>query len=351
MCAPFSALREKHPRWRCLSSVKNVIKLFLAAWLLAIVPIVASSAEPTLGAAAQAIEQEAAGVHTTAKAEEGHTLPMQAPRLLKGGEAAFQVTNSLVAMFVVAGLLILVAQVATRNVQLVPSGLQNFVEWVVESLVDFLSGILGEKLARKTFWFYGTAFIFILSANWFGLIPGVGSIGWGHETAHGFHVSQPLLRGANADLNMTLALALFFFGLWLYWSISTNGVGGFLSHIFVYHGEATGGMRMLLVLIFFLVGFLEVISILIRPVSLTFRLYGNIYAGESLLEMMLHLGGHYFGWLAALPFFGLELMVGMIQALVFTLLTAVFTALMCKHDEEHAAEGHGGQAEEHSHSH
>jgi F-type H+-transporting ATPase subunit a len=144
-------------------------------------------------------------------------------------------------------------------------------------------------------------------------------------------------------------LALFFFGLWLYWSVQANGVGGFFSHIFVYHGEATGGMRALLVLIFFLVGFLEVISIMIRPVSLTFRLYGNIYAGESLLEMMLHLGGHYFGWLAALPFFGLELMVGMIQALVFTLLTAVFTALMCKHDDEHAGGGNEGHAEGHSH--
>jgi len=274
---------------------------------------------------------------------------MQAPRLRKGGEAAFQVTNSLVAMFVVAGLLILFAQMATRNVQLVPSGLQNFAEWIVETLVEFLGGIMGEKLARKTFWFYGSVFIFILSANWFGLIPGVGSIGWGHDTAHGFHVSHPILRGANADLNMTLALALFFFGLWLYWSIQANGVGGFFSHIFVYHGEATGGMRALLLLVFFLVGFLEVISILIRPVSLTFRLYGNIYAGESLLEMMLHMGGHYFGWLAALPFFGLELMVGMIQALVFTLLTAVFTALMCKHDDEHAAEGHQGHADAHSH--
>ena len=119
-------------------------------------------------------------------------------------------------------------------------------------------------------------------------------------------------------------------------------VGGFLSHIFVYHGDATGAMRGLLFLIFFLVGFLEVISIMIRPISLTFRLFGNVYAGESLLETMLHLGGN-LGFLAALPFYGLELMVGAIQALVFTLLTAVFTALMCKHDDGHAEE-HGEAA-------
>ena len=338
----------------------NAVKTLLFALWLAVCPAALNAADTkavtdAAAKAGAAMEQVATDAKAAAKAEESHSLPMQAPRLLKKGDEkrgegiGFQVTNSLVAMFVVAGLLILFAQMATRNVQLVPSGLQNFAEWIVETLVEFLGGIMGEKLARKTFWFYGSVFIFILSANWFGLIPGVGSIGWGHDTAHGFHVSHPILRGANADLNMTLALALFFFGLWLYWSIQANGVGGFFSHIFVYHGEATGGMRALLLLVFFLVGFLEVISILIRPVSLTFRLYGNIYAGESLLEMMLHMGGHYFGWLAALPFFGLELMVGMIQALVFTLLTAVFTALMCKHDDEHAAEGHQGHADAHSH--
>jgi F-type H+-transporting ATPase subunit a len=135
---------------------------------------------------------------------------------------------------------------------------------------------------------------------------------------------------------MTLALACIFFLLWIVWSIQANGVGGFLSHIFLYHGEDKGIMRFLLVLIFFMVGFLEVISIMIRPVSLTFRLFGNVYAGESLLEMMVYMGGK-FGWLTALPFYFLELMVGAIQALVFTLLTAVFTALMCRHDdEEHA---------------
>lgn len=275
-----------------------------------------------------------------------HSLPMKASRLLgSGSDSQFQISNSLVAMIIVAAFLILFAQIATRKPQLVPSGLQNFAEWVIESLIEFLGGILGDKLARKTFWFFGTVFIMILAANWFGLLPGVGSIGWGYDdAAHGFHVTRPILRGANADFNMTFALAVTFFVLWLFWSIKANGVGGFLSHIFVYHGEAGGAMRLLLMLIFFLVGFLEVISIMIRPVSLTFRLYGNVYAGESLLEKMLHMGGPYFGWLAALPFFGLELLVGFIQALVFTLLTAVFTALMCQHGDEHAAEGHAQEA-------
>lgn len=331
----------------------RAILVFLAVAALVALPLSGWAADAAqVPAAAGELVETAAGTNAVAETAE-HSLPMKAPRLLgHGEETTFQITNSLVAMFVVSLLLIVFAQAATRKTSLVPSGLQNFAEWIVESLIDFLSGIMGDKLARKTFWFYATVFILILFSNWFGLLPGVGSIGWGHETEHGFHVSRPILRGANADLNMTLALAVTFFVLWLFWSIQANGIGGFLSHIFVYHGEASGPMRLLLFLIFFLVGFLEVISIMIRPVSLTFRLYGNIYAGESLLEKMLHMGGPVFGWLAALPFFGLELMVGIIQALVFMLLTAVFTALMCKHDDEHHAEGHGakpGEASAHGH--
>ena len=319
--------------------------IVLTLGLLTAAPMGALSAETP--AVAAAVDAVAAVASTNAPAAEVHALPMKAPRLLgHGEETRFQITNSLVAMFVVSAFLIFFAQMATRKTSLVPSGLQNFAEWLVESLITFLSGIMGEKLARKTFWFYATVFILILFSNWFGLLPGVGSIGWGHDVDGHFHVTSPILRGANADLNMTLALAMTFFVLWLFWSIQANGIGGFLSHIFVYHGDAAGLMRPLLFLIFFLVGFLEIISFMIRPVSLTFRLYGNIDAGESLLEKMLHMGGPFFGWLAALPFFGLELMVGIIQALVFMLLTAVFTSLMCKHDDEHhaAEEGHGQKA-------
>jgi F-type H+-transporting ATPase subunit a len=263
-----------------------------------------------------------------------HELPMYAPVVFDLGW--FKITNSMIAMAVVAAFVILVAQLATRQIKLVPGRLQNFVEYVIEALEGFLAGIMGKQLAKKTFWFFGSVFLFIISANWMGLIPGVGTVGW-HTADPGGHAGWlPLIRGANADLNMTLALACIFFLLWIVWSIQANGVGGFLSHIFLYHGEDKGIMRFLLVLIFFMVGFLEVISIMIRPVSLTFRLFGNVYAGESLLEMMVYMGGK-FGWLTALPFYFLELLVGAIQALVFTLLTAVFTALMCRHDdEEHA---------------
>jgi F-type H+-transporting ATPase subunit a len=273
------------------------------------------------------------GLASAFAAEGGHEpLPKTAPVVVDLG--FFQITNSMIAMWLVAGVVILIAQLATRNISLIPTGLQNLVETVVENLQGFLGSIMGDKLAKETFWFFGSVFIFIISANWMGLFPGVGTVGHDLVDSAGNQVEWvPWLRGANADLNMTLGLALVFFAMWFYWSVRSNGPGGFLAHIFIYQGEGKGFIKVLLLVIFFLVGFLEIVSIMIRPLTLTFRLYGNIYAGENLLELMLYMGGRWFGWLAALPFYFLELLVGAIQALVFTLLTAVFTSLMCSHEE------------------
>lgn len=252
----------------------------------------------------------------------------------------FAITNSMVVTWIVALGLILVAQIATKKPKLVPSGLQNFVEWIVESLIGFFEGILGAKLARETFWFFGTIFIFILFSNWFGLIPGVGTVGWAHGNPgffHSEHLSAPLFRGVNADLNMTAAMALFFFALWIFWSLKAIGPGGFFLHIFNVKGHGFTVMGIFLLLIYIFVGVVEVVSISVRPVALMFRLYGNVFAGENILETVMALGGPYFGWLAVLPFYFLELLVGFVQALVFALLTAVFTSLMCSHhDEDHS---------------
>src|SRR5437870_10178132 len=118
----------------------------------------------------------------------------------------FAITNSMLVTWIVAAAIIVFAQLATRKIKAVPTGAQNFWEWLVESLYNFLESIIGRDLVRKTFWFFATIFIFILFVNWFGLIPGVGTIGWGHYDASGvFHIDRPLLRGGNADLNMTTA--------------------------------------------------------------------------------------------------------------------------------------------------
>jgi len=244
----------------------------------------------------------------------------------------FPITNSMVVTWIVALGLILFAQLATRKMTPVPAGAQNVVEWLVEGLDGFLEGVIGRRLVDRTFWLFASLFIFVLAANWFGLIPGVGTIGWGHEGARGFEVDRPLLRGANADLNLTLAMALVFFGCWIVWALRENGPGGFAKELFAPKGDSTGLMRALMLVPFFASGCLEMVSILFRPVSLSFRLYGNVFAGENMLEAMASVAPH-FAWLVPVPFYLLELLVGVVQALVFMLLTAVFTLLICPQDE------------------
>jgi F-type H+-transporting ATPase subunit a len=248
------------------------------------------------------------------------------------------ITNSMLVTWIVAASIIIFAQVATRRVKPIPSGIQNFWEWLVEGLHNFLENIIGRELVRKGFWFFATTFILILFVNWCGLIPGIGTVGWGNYDAAGnFHVSRPLFRGGTADLNMTTAMSAIFFVMWFVWAIQANGVGGFLKHLFGPKGETSGIIKILMIVIFFAVGWLEVISILFRPIALSFRLFGNIYAGESILEAMSTM----VPWLSPIlpiPFYFLEVLVGFVQALVFMLLTAVFTMLIAEHQEgpEHA---------------
>jgi F-type H+-transporting ATPase subunit a len=277
--------------------------------------------------------------HAAERAEHSKGLPAAAPHIQIG---PLSVTNSMIMTWMVALGIIVFAQFATRDIQAVPVGAQNFWEWLVESLHEFLEGIIGHDLVKKTFWFFATLFIFILFTNWAGLFPGVGTIGWGTPDENGVlhHISRPLLRGVNADLNMTLAMAMLFFVFWTVWALQANGPGGFILHLFGPKGETTGALKVLMVLVFIVVGVLEVVSILFRPVSLSFRLYGNIFAGENMLESMAIMGGPAFGWLLALPFYGMELLVGLVQALVFMLLTAVFTLLICTHEEGHEQAHH-----------
>lgn len=251
-----------------------------------------------------------------------HKLPLYA-------EPVFgQVTNSMVMVWLAALIIIFFCRMATRKMALVPSGLQNFAEWAVGSLYEFLSGLIGEKLVGRTFWFFGTIFFFILVNNYMGLIPGVGT--WTFD-------GKPILRGANADVNMTAAMAFTFALLWFYWAISETSFKAFMAHIFAPKGKFHGFMLAMMVPVFLFVGVLEVVSIGIRPIALTFRLYGNIYGGEQTLEALMHLTHNKFlHFLPALPFYFMELLVGFVQALVFTLLCAIFLKLICDHgDEEH----------------
>jgi F-type H+-transporting ATPase subunit a len=259
----------------------------------------------------------------------GHGLPRQALEVAR--PFGVPITNSMIVTWIAAAGIILFAHAATRRMSDVPHGAQSLLEWIVESLYALLEGIIGRRLVDRTFWFFASAFIFILAANWAGLVPGVGTIGWGHHTSHGFVIDRPILRGANADLNMTLAMSLVFFACWLVWAYREVGIRGMLHELFAPKGDMTGWLRGLMVVVFLAAGCLEVISILFRPISLSFRLYGNVFAGENMLERMATLVPG-LGWLLPIPFYFMELFVGLVQALVFMLLTAVFTLLICQHE-------------------
>ena len=212
-------------------------------------------------------------------------------------------------------------------------GAQNFWEWMVEGLYNFLESVIGTHLVKKTFWFFATIFIFILFLNWFGLIPGVGTIGWGHHdpTTNIFQVDRPLLRGANADLNLTFAMAMVFFALWIVWALQENGIGGFIvaslrterrfqgpsedphDHCLL-HGRMAGDC------------FDFVPPDLAQFPTLRQCLRGRKHAriNGPLVPAL--------SWLIPIPFYFMELLVGVVQALVFMLLTAVFTLLIAPHE-------------------
>jgi F-type H+-transporting ATPase subunit a len=313
------------------------LKLIITCAFFVCAPLAALNA--ATGEAAPSATKSAAlaasGASPAAPAEQ--SIPQSAQSL--GHKGGF-ITNSMLVTWIVAVGVILFARFATRKIQEVPSGAQNFWEWLVEGLYGFLESIIGPGLVKKTFWFFATIFIFILATNWFGLVPGVGTIGWGVQGEHGFEVTRPLLRGGNADLNMTFAMAMIFFVCWMVWALQFSGVKGAFLHIFGPKGDSTGVIKYLMIVVFFAVGFLEMLSIAFRPVSLSFRLYGNIFAGENLLEAMSNMVQHpawakvVFGALLPVPFYFMELLVGFIQAVVFMLLTSVFTALICTHEEE-----------------
>jgi F-type H+-transporting ATPase subunit a len=273
-----------------------------------------------------------------------------------GAEALFEnvgflsfLTNSCLVAAIVTGLILWISRKATTNMQLVPHPAQNFFEAIVEFFYDRIESIVGPKVAPRAFPLLATLFIFILVSNWFGLIPGVGTIGWGE--GHGFgvlnEVDRPLFRPATADLNMTLGMALVVFAFWCYITVKEVGVWGFIKHTFGAKGGLKGFMGAVMVVIFFFVGIIEVISVLLRNVTLPMRLYGNIFAGENVLHTMSSMlddkGGvvSFLGSvLLPLPFYFMELLVGALQAMVFTLLTAVYIKLSTTHDEEHGEAHH-----------
>lgn len=297
---------------------------------------VAAATDRPAASSAGSAAHHAEGGHGDDAHGHGPPVTAHAPELFRIGP--LPVTNSMVYTWIIAGLIFLGVRLATRRMALVPSGGQNLIEMAVESLEELTKGLLEPKVARWVFPLVATYFLFIVICNLMGLLPGVGSIGWGQPSGVALgvkHADVPLLRPPTADANMTVAMALFFFVMSTYWAFRYNGPIGLVKHIFGVKGGMTGWIVIPLALIFLFIGLIEVISICIRPVALAMRLYGNIYGGESVLTIMLTQSPLGIG---ALPFYFLELLVAVVQALVFTLLSIAFIGTLCSHPE---GEGHG----------
>ena len=224
------------------------------------------------------------------------------------------VTNALFIGVLVSVLLVLITQRALTRWQSVPRGLQNVSEIVIDGVLGLLESIMQDRnMARKFFPLIATIFLFILLSNWIGLLPGLGTVGLAHENAAGHASIIPFLRSTSADLNFTLGLSLFVVITIQVTGILALGIGGYAKKFFVspFHKPYVVGTLM---------GILELVSEFAKILSFAFRLFGNVFAGEILLTVMLHLVPYFI----PLPFLFLEIFVGFIQAAVFAMLVAVF---------------------------
>ena len=251
------------------------------------------------------------------------------------------ITNSMATSWIVGLLLLLAIKITVKKPQLVPSRGQAVIENMVDGLRELLEPIIGKKAMPAAFPLLLCFFIFILMNNWSGLLPGVGTIGWGHTDASGhFEMDTPLIRPANADFNGTIALALISFGAWLVIVFKYAGPKLILQDIFGNKADKKdlpAAMYYGFSLVFIFVGLIEVLSICIRPVTLSARLFGNVFGGENLLHST---------WFAP-PFYFMELLVGLVQAFVFMLLSAVYIGLLCNHGDDHSHDEKHGHDDTH----
>lgn len=223
----------------------------------------------------------------------------------------FPISNALLTTWIVMGVLIVFSIFATRKLTMKPGNLQLVAELVVGGLYDFFKGIAGTYVGQF-FPLVGSLFIYILLANWIGLLPGVGTVGFWHGEEF-----IPLFRGAMSDLNTTLALAIVSVLAMQYFGFKNLG-HHYSKRYFNFKDP-----------IMFFVGILEIISDLSKVISFAFRLFGNIFAGEVLLAVMAFL----MPFIVPLPFLFMELFVGLIQALVFSMLSTAFFTIAVSHEE------------------
>ncbi len=250
------------------------------------------------------------------------------------------VSNTLLTAFLVL-IIITIASIFLRtNVKEIPGGFQNFVEMLLEFLLGFFDQVTGDREKSRRFLpIAGTMFFFILFCNWFGLVPGFGTIGvW--RQAHEGKEFIPFLRSANSDLNLTLAMAMISvvgshvlgmmtLGIWVH-------INKFVQISKVWKALKTlKPINILTALVEFVVGIIEIFSEFAKIASLSLRLFGNVFAGEVLLTVIASLIAYF----VPLPFMAIEIIVGIVQATVFSMLTLVYLTMMTS--QPHGQEAHG----------
>ncbi|MFA5359090.1 MAG: F0F1 ATP synthase subunit A [Patescibacteria group bacterium] len=280
------------------------------------------------------IETQISGVHSEVQTEIGHEPTLFAEPIFHVG--SFGVTNSLINTWVVVILVVVLSLAVRLRLKETPKGIQNIFEMVVDGALNLCDTVTGSRAKSLKFFPIAFAlFLFVLLNNWLGLLPGVGSIGF-NEVAEGHKVFIPLFRGGTADLNTTLALSLF--------AVVGSHIAGVLMIGFWKHFNKFINLKALaeipkkvlrdpaIVLvnpIKAFVGIVEVIGEVAKVASLSFRLFGNIFAGEVLLSSMAAL----FAFILPIPFMFLEIIVGIIQALIFAVLTLVYLTIASTAEE------------------
>jgi F-type H+-transporting ATPase subunit a len=304
------------------------IVIFICAFFTAILAVNAGaqqSSTPAVGTAPTAAEAHPEGE----TAEE--VVPAAAPPLFQ--VLGLPVTNSMVCTWIVAALILVIIRSTTpKHIKEIPSGMQNVLEAIVEGWDGLIGDILDKRVSRWVFPFATTFFIFIVMSNFVDLVPGVGSIGSYHNGTF-----TPYFRPPTSDANLTVAMAGIFLVMSLYWAVRYNGFWGLIKHIFGVKMEANKWLYPLFLVLFIFIGAMEVVSIMFaRPVSLAMRLYGNIFAGETILDMTFHAKYFLLGLVLSIFTYFYETFVCLVQAFVFALLVVAFVGTLCMHtDDQH----------------
>ncbi len=304
--------------------MKRFTVIFFVGVLFAAILAVGVKAQPSSPPAAAAT-----ATPLPAPAESGAELvPQAAPALFT--VLGLPVTNSMVCTWIVAALIIVIVRLTTWRVKEIPTGGQNVMETLIEAWEGLMSDILDPKVTRWVFPFATTFFIFIVISNLVDLVPGVGSIGVnrdGHFT--------PFFRPPTTDANLTVAMAGIFLVMSLVWAVRYNGFWGFIKHIFGVKMTTNKWAYPLFFLLFLFIGAMELLSVgFARPVALAMRLYGNIFAGETILDMTFHSKSFLLGLALTMFTYCYETFVCLVQAFVFAMLVVAFVGTLCTHTEE-----------------